>query len=502
MWPLTVTEVVGACCVEPAAGMDLGIPVTGACTDSRKVAPGDLFVAIKGGRFDGHDFVSAALNSGAVAALVASDWPGLESLSPGDRARCIRSQDTVDSFRNLASFMRRRLPSPVVAVGGSNGKTTTKEMLTALLGGPGWRVTKTDKSENGFLGIAMTLCRHEHALAHAPHTLVLEIGIDEPGAMAEHLRVAQPDVALLTAMGPEHLLGLGTWETGIEEELRLFGAETLKMRVWQSADPVLRERLDQMCSGDVLVFFSGDAEDSKVAAARKSGKYATLEWGLAHHDALHSRVSLKWSPVGRREPVWHGEFDIPLPGKHNAGNFALAAATALGMGRTPRELHQGWTTFVPPPMRSRVQHLKDHAILIDDCYNASPASMEAALELLRSPEWSERPKIAVLGDMLELGQESRKWHLGLAGMLESIEKLHLFLFGDAMYDLYVQLQRSSGSGTRGPRMVEHLGGDRNPALLVESFRQLVPNSIILVKGSRGMGLDRVVARLQEVFAGA
>ena len=187
MWPLSGHEIVAACCGECANSNLAQIQITGVTSDSRRIAPGLLFAAIKGDKFDGHDFVAKSLDAGAPLALVSKEWVAKNVTSKQLHEKCIIVEDVTSALRQIAAKIRRRFSFPVIGIGGSNGKTTTKEMLAALLSSP-FRATKTTKSENGFLGMALTLTNHEHNLNNAPHALVLEIGIDESGAISDRRR--------------------------------------------------------------------------------------------------------------------------------------------------------------------------------------------------------------------------------------------------------------------------------------------------------------------------
>jgi UDP-N-acetylmuramoyl-tripeptide--D-alanyl-D-alanine ligase len=483
--------------------------ITGAGSDSRKVEPGQLFVAVKGEKFDGHDFVATALEQGAALALVARGWSGFSTLPPHLSVRCLVVDDVTQGFRRLAKTLRARFPFPVVAVGGSNGKTTTKELLAAALGGGDYLVTKTQKSENGFLGMALTISNRAHSLKRSPHALVLEIGIDEKGAMDDHVAIGKPDVALLTALGPEHLAGLDNWETAIAEELKLFYPGPGTRRVWQGEEPVLRDRLKDTRAGDTVVIASRDDLDAKgslsipgcaEADIRERG-VSVMSFSTQKIGTTGGQVLLAWYPSesgAGTSALWTHTFEVPLPGDHNIRNFALAVATAAGLGRTLEEILNGLKTFQAPPMRSRIVTLNNGCVLFDDCYNASPSSMKAAFDLLGCEEWKQRPKLVVLGDMLDLGEESRKWHLELVEYLSNFHDVHLCLFGQAMYDVFQELQKDSVGAKARQRVVTHLAADENPTRFMEITTVPLREAVVLVKGSRGMDLGRVVTRVEEM----
>lgn len=502
MWPLTAREVIEACgatCADPGCRGLQGMPcaallstvgdglVRGATGSLSDLQPGDLFLALPFVNGDAHACVEEALSSGAALALVSAAWEGREGLADELRRRCAVVPDVVTAFRALAARFRERLSCPVAAVAGSNGKTTTKDMLAALLSSPGRRVVKTPGTDNGFLGLPQTLCSRAHRASSTVDAVVLEIGIDAPGAMEQHARMIAPDIAVITALGPEHLGGFGDVATAVREELLLLGCAPAARRVLPMDDPEIRARPSLLRRGDVAVVAGVEGAGAPEGAAvlrfdaRLAGAESVVEMG--YH-----------APDERGSPARRLELRCPLPGAHNARNLALATAAALSLGRSPEEIMAGWRSFEPPPFRSRVVPLARGALLLDDCFNASPLSMRAALEALRDPVWAGRPKVVVLGDMLDLGGESEKWHLDLAGWLSEMEGVRACLFGAAMGVVAARLAALGEGETVDRHMV---AGD--PVELVAGM-EVPEGGIVLVKGSRGMRLERVVHHLELRWA--
>lgn len=507
MWPLTGRDLVAICGGKCTFEKLDETMVSSASTDSRKIEASSLFVAIQGETVDGHKFVDSALEKGATFALVDRQWAAASSLASDKQHRLIVVDDVLAAFRNFAAHMRRRFQFPVIGIGGSNGKTTTKEMLSALVGGNGYRVTKTAKSENGFLGLAITLCQKQHNVATPPHSLVLEIGIDAKDAMVEHIRIGQPTVTLLTALGPEHLAGLDNWETAILEEYKLFSNSTAR-RIWQTSDAKLCDFLGDLRLGDIVVTRQENLQ-SLSQKYKLPSMHALHEKGvsvLIYHTnqstSVRSRVTLSWHPAPSQylSPAWqNASFDVTVPGEHNVDNFALAVASALALGRTQPEIRAGWTQFAPPEMRSRVVSLKNNSVLFDDSYNASPASMQAALQVLQSPDWKGLKKVAILGDMLDLGQESKKWHLELASLLANAPEVHLCLYGTAMYDVYQHLTKKinvTPTTSNENRLITYRPASEDPTGFLNELSE-TNGCVFLVKGSRGMGLERMSQALTD-----
>ena len=463
MWPVSSAEL-----AKWSGGSHAPAPttVTSVTADSRNIVPGALFVALPGARADGHVYAEQALAQGASLALVRDTWEGLSRCGQ----RCLGVHDPLTALRSIAAQFRRRLACPVVAIGGSNGKTTTKEMLAALLAGSGVP-TATRRSENGWLGIPLTLLQERHR-EPLPSFVIVEIGIDAPGAMAAHAALTAPDVAVLTALGPEHLEGLGTWERAREEELLLLRSlPPGRPRVWQTEDPYLAQAARQEARpGDIIVGTSPPAIPGVQG----------LQWELLHQDPASTTVSfaggLPWT--------------VPLPGAHNAGNFAASMGVALALGVQESSLRQGWTRFVPPEKRSRVRGLSGGGALIDDTYNAGPSSMEAALSSLEVGPWRSMEKVLVLGDMLELGQESTAWHVRLGEAVARLERVRLFLVGTEVQALLAALPPGFP--------VTYLGPQVDLPSALSQIPLSVP-AVYLLKASRGVNLSPLADGLWDAL---
>ncbi|MEI8027187.1 MAG: UDP-N-acetylmuramoyl-tripeptide--D-alanyl-D-alanine ligase [Pseudomonadota bacterium] len=466
-------------------------PISGASTDSRSILNTQMFIALKGGRFDGHDYLLELFKNGLKCALVSEEWA--QNAPEELKDKLLYKGDSVQGLRELARAFRKRLPFPVIGIGGSNGKTTTKEMLAALLSGRQQRVTKTEKSENGFIGVAKTLIQNAHTPRENIGALVLEIGIDQKKAMASHMELAQPDCVLLTALGPEHLEGLGGWNDAILEEIELFKLSKGKPRVWQLSEPKIWDFSELVDEQDCFVVYEEDISRGSNAFGRsKLSDFNLLHWHMETERPDRTVIYARWIEKTKESKLLC--FTVPLPGLHNANNFALALATALHLGWTHEEVLKGWKNFEVPPMRSRIIYLKENICLFDDCYNASPSSMKAAFASLDHGDWRHRKKVVVLGDMLDLGAESLKWHLDILPALLAISHATIFLYGEAMGKIYLALNDKLKS------RIFHIVASDNPIKRLEESGVGLTDSIILVKGSRGMQLERVVKHLETKFA--
>ncbi|MGE5598996.1 MAG: UDP-N-acetylmuramoyl-tripeptide--D-alanyl-D-alanine ligase, partial [Bacteroidota bacterium] len=339
------------------------------CLDSRRVQPGDLFVAIPGERFDGHAFVADAVSSGAAAVLVSRPVP----IPPGTGAVLVG--DTVRALGALARYHRRRFALPVVAVTGSTGKTTVKEMI-ASLGAVRHRVAKTVGNRNNEIGLPLTLLE----LAPGDELLVVEMGMRGPGQIAALAAVAEPQIGVVTNIGLTHLELLGTREAIAEAKGELPAALPREGTAVLNADDPFFPRLAERTRARVLGF--GLSDDAAVRAE-------------------DVRTDGEGSVVAVRGPGWP-RFTIRLrvPGEHQVLNALAAAAVGHALGYAPDEIRAGLENFAVEPGRGAVVAAREGWAVIDDTYNASPASVLAALEVLRRRPAAGR-RLAVLGDMLE-----------------------------------------------------------------------------------------------------
>lgn len=463
VWPLNVADVAAA--IAPDAtplGAPAGMVERAFAWKGAPARKGDLFFAVERAI---EDDLAAALARGAWC-VVSRTWSGLATLSAAQRDLVFVAAKPLAAFRRLAAALRLRFPFPVVAVGGSNGKTTTKDLVATVLGHGGRSVTSTPGTNNGWVGTPITLCHPDHR-APAPSALVLEIGIDEKDAMRAHVAIAQPDIAVITALGPEHLAGLGSHEEAIREELELFAGA--KRRVWLADDPALATRLGDARADDLVVH---DAARAVVTAA------GTLSY--AWRRASETSGVLALARHGRSIDA-----NVPLPGAHNGRNAALAVGVGLLLGRDLDDCAAALETFTAPAQRCNVRRLPSGCIVIDDTYNASPASVVAALDVLDAFD-PARTRVVVLGDMLDLGSATDAEHAALAPRLRrSIAGAHVRLVGDAMKTL-------------APALADVVASvDASDALDIALDAIALDDAVVLVKASRGMRLERVVDRVIE-----
>ncbi len=452
------------------AGRESSARFSGFTTDSRRIPTSGVFVAIRGEKMDGHEFIPAAIAAGATGILAeqsiidsrgwAAQFPSIEFFGV---------EDVQAGFRKLASAWRSRFSIPVILVAGANGKTTTKELLSALLRGRHESVLKTTGSQNGFLGIPMTLIelRPHHGAA------VIEVGIDEIGAMAQHVPLVKPTHTVLTVIGPEHLEKLIDVPTVAREECLAFHeTKTLGGTCIVNLDDPWIAR-----------------EHSKLPKAWSFGlDQVPASPGVAgNHRIAEGRSILDVELQGTELSL-----EVPLPGRHNAQNLLAAVATAAAIGLTPQEIQKGLATFEGAEGRSQIRPLPSSAgtLVICDYYNASPVSMGAAFQLLAQTGAPQATRIACLADMKELGTEELRFHAELSQPLMTSGASVILLHGSRMKSLFDALEKSGFTGT-----LAHF--EDLPSLAAEARKAATPGSVILIKGSRSMKMETVWAELQK-----
>ncbi len=437
-------------------GADAERTVTGVSIDTRTLKPGQLFVAIAGPNFDGHDFVGQAVERGASAVMAHRDLPA----PPG--VPVVRVGDTTQALKNLARHVRLQAGIPVAAVTGSAGKTTTKEMLAALLGVRG-DVLKTEGNLNNQYGLPLTLLR----LAPTHRFAVLELGMSAAGELSELSAIAQPDVAIITMVAPVHLEffeSVDAIAAAKAEILEGLGADGAAVLNWE--DPRLR-RIGERHPGKVLWFGRDRACDVSAENWR----------GTVHGMRFDMRIGGKTLDVA-----------LPLPGPHFLMNFLAAAAAAHRMGIGAEEIAEAATHIKAAKSRGEVTRLAQGVTLLDDSYNSNPFAVEAAVIALGMAAKGRR--VVFLGDMLELGPSGPDLHR------ETGEKLH----GHADVVVGVgKLGRLICEGARKAGIADTHEFEDSAAAAAGASAIVRAGDAVLVKGSRGAKMERVVEALRALF---
>jgi len=433
-----------------------GVTFVGVSTDSRTVREGDLYVALIGDRFDGHDFVTDALANGAVAAVV-------QRPSPADAdARLYPVADTLVALGALAAFRRRALRAPVVAITGSSGKTTTKDFAAAAIGSVR-RVHATRGNLNNRIGMPLTLL----GVPEDAEAIVLELGTNEPGEIRALAQVARPDIAVITTVGESHLEKLGSLEGVLEEKLDLLRHLAEGGRCLVGDDPaVLAERAREICRGVRVAGWSERADED-------------LRPGQPERDVF-----------GRYEFFWKGAKVVaPMAGRHAVSNALLALAIADLLGVPARDAARGLAGAETGSMRGELRRIGDLTVVVD-CYNANPQSVRASLDVL-AHQGAVARRVAVLGTMLELGDHSDRLHREV--LAEALGRgLDLVVATGAFSDAAQQIGAEPSDAlvtapdwaSAYPALRDRLGGDE----------------VVLLKASRGVAMEGLLPLLERDFA--
>ena len=431
--------------------------LTGVSTDSRTIKPGELFFALKGDNFDGANYINAAFDKGAAAAVVSAGPTGSYA------GPCLIVSDALTGLGDLAACFRKLFTIPMVAITGSNGKTTTKEMLAGILE-QSKNVLAAKGNFNNLIGLPLTLLRlrQEHQVA------VLELGMNIPGEIARLTQIASPDVGLVTNVGPAHIEGLGSLEGVARAKGELFEGLGARASAVVNLDDPLVEKIAESHKGPKVTFGFTDEADIRGKNYRLKGfKGASFELIAPQGDAV---------------------IELQLLGRHNVRNALAAAAAALVLGASLEDVAAGIAGSAPYPGRLALKTLEGPVYLIDDAYNSNPASSRAALEILADLREDGRT-IAVMGDMLELGVISEQEHVK-AG-LTALE------FGIDILAAVGPLSRDSVDA------VLNAESDKTKALWFPDTdqaaawldKEIKPNDRILIKGSRGMKMENIIRQL-------
>jgi UDP-N-acetylmuramoyl-tripeptide--D-alanyl-D-alanine ligase len=438
----------------------------GICTDSRSLRPGELFLALKGDNFDGHDFIPQVIETGAAGVVAAQGKLG--AVDAGSlTVPMIVVGDTLTALGDLAAFWRRRYPVPLVAITGSNGKTTTKEMAAAIVARR-CSVLKNQANLNNLVGLPLTLLQ----LSASHQAAVVEMGMNHPGEIARLTEIAAPDVGLITNVQPAHLEGLGSLEGIQAAKGELFAGLGRNATIVVNRDDPRVVQLASSFPGRQLGFSTLD-----LAADVALVKVIVMDYES-------TRFLLRVGGDTR-------EVRIHVAGRHHLTNALAAAAVGLALKVPSADIAEGLASFRPFDKRMEIIALRGDLYLINDTYNANPGSMTAALQTLRALAGGGR-SVALLGDMLELGARSPELHreVGQAAAREAVDYL-LVMGKQADYFL-------KGAAEGGMAADHLIQGSDHRELARKTFALLVPGTWVLVKGSRGMRMEKAVEAVVQL----
>ncbi|MCA1959587.1 MAG: UDP-N-acetylmuramoyl-tripeptide--D-alanyl-D-alanine ligase [Desulfomonile sp.] len=457
--PYIAADIVAACKGTLLRG-DPKARFSGISTDSRDIKDDDLFVPLTGPNFDGHDFLLPALEAGARGSLVNRDACRGIHINPPNSV-LIQVQDTLHALSDLASAHRSIYSPPLIAVTGSSGKTTVKEMIAAVLG-RSHRPLVSQANFNNMVGLPMTVLN----LSSRHTAAVVEAGINTVGEMDYLARAALPNVAVITTVGPVHLEGLGSVE-GVAKE---------KFKLVRGLRP----------SGTAVL----PADNPYIEHHAKTAQCRVVRFGFDQGDFRAKNVRMLGDETQFRMITSGGEIDVSIrvPGRHNVVNALAAAAAVISIGVNLEDVARALAEFTAPSGRMETVALPGGRVLLRDCYNANPQSVAAALNVLTG-RGSGRRTLAVLGTMMELGDQTEALHAEM-GRLAAELGVHRVVFvgsfGSAFADGFGKVGRDA-------REVA-LAADHD-----EAWKIIAPElgafSVILVKGSRAMKMENIADRI-------
>jgi UDP-N-acetylmuramoyl-tripeptide--D-alanyl-D-alanine ligase len=471
--------------------------VSGISIDSRTIQAGDLFIAIKGERFDGHRFIYEALGRGASGVLVNVSSHRIPQTT--DEEALLRDKiligvtDTVAALQGLSRLYRGRWALPIVAVTGSNGKTTTKEMTAGILA-ERYVTLKNEGNLNNQIGVPLTLFR----LTSVHQAAVLEMGISRTGELRRLCEIALPRVGLITNIGPAHLETLGSLDAVAAAKAELIEGLSPSdgVAILNRDDPYypfLRSR----APGRAVTFGMDPDADVHIEDINESDSRVRMSldcrlsvFGIAQPQEKRRPASRRGAAMDRPSSPDHRskvQIDLPAIGRHNALNAAAAAAAGWVLGCELEEIRRGLEGFRPVAMRSELIAWEGRTIL-NDAYNANPASMLAALETLNHFQTQGR-RIAVLGDMLELGADAAEAHRRIGRVVAA-----------SGTDFLITVGMHAAETAEGARAS---GMNRDQAAVCREPSEAAPilkrvsksGDVILIKGSRGMRMERILEHL-------
>lgn len=432
------------------------------CTDSRKVRKGDLFVALKGARFDGHRFIDEVFTRGANGVVVEA-FPCRTKNSEPVRAWSVpfvvKVEDSLKAYQDLATFHRARFDIPVVAVTGSNGKTTTKEMVAKTLS-QRWRLKKTAGNLNNRIGLPQTVL----GLTAVHQAAVLELGVDAEGQTTRLAEIARPTVGLITNVGHDHLEFFGSVEGSARAKAELLALLPQDGAVVLNADDPYYEFFRRRARCAVVSFGFREQADVRGSHVQRKG----------------ARTEFRCHVAGRRRSH---RLALQVHGAHNVSNALGAIAVGHVLGLSVANVATGLSRFRPVAMRSQVFSWQGVTV-IQDYYNANPDSMKAAVTLLQELGTGRRT-IAVLGDMLELGTETRTLHREVGAFLAGSRVSLLVACGE----LGREVAQGASTGGMTPSRVFEARGVNDAARILEKLVE--SGDVVLLKASRSMQFERL-----------
>lgn len=434
------------------------VMMTGVSTDTRTIEPGNLYIPLKGANFNGHAFVAEAFAKGASAALWSESEP-----NPPKNVPLIVVDNTLQALQRLAHRYRKQLAVRVIGITGSNGKTTTKDMLFALLATT-YKVQKTEGNLNNHIGVPLTLLR----LKEDTEMAVVEMGMSGFGEIERLSHIAEPDAAVITNIGESHLQELGSRDGIARAKLEIIsGLQANGVFVYHGDEPLLQTKVQRLTPAFRTITFGQKEEND----------YYPLSVSLKADGTVFT--------VNEAPEL---SLFLPILGKHHVYNALAAIAVARFFGIDWEAVRTALATLQITSMRMELVKGKNGVTIINDAYNASPTSMKAALQLLFELTGYHK-KIAVLGDMLELGEQEVEFHRQIGEMLTPDKVDYVWTYGKLASEIAFAAQPAFPSG--------RVNAYDDKQALANDLRSIVTaNDVVLFKGSRGMKLEEIIRELQ------
>jgi UDP-N-acetylmuramoyl-tripeptide--D-alanyl-D-alanine ligase len=432
----------------------------GVSTDSRVIKAGELFIALKGERFDAHRFINDTLARGASGLIVRKGFNLKDLPSPKKDIPLIQVEDTLKALGDLACFWRQRNKATIVAITGSNGKTTTREMAATILE-HSHRVLKPEHNWNNLIGLPLTLLRLE------PHheVAIMEMGMNRKGEIKRLSQIAKPHVGLITNISPVHLLYLKTLQNVAQAKGELFDSLTSENYAVINTDDPLIVELSKLCPAQKITF-GINTHAQVIATDISTSDYSTYHFTLGMG--------------GKGVPI-----KLKIPGTHTVYNALAAASIATIFKLTLDEIKAALDRFTAFPARMEIITIGKNISIINDTYNANPKSMESALRTLAHLKGRGRG-IAVLGDMLELGEASLDFHQQVGSLIKALNLDAVFLIGT-----YAEVIAESACAQGVSEKEIHIG-KTHEQIAQQLIKKVKKDDWILFKGSREMKIEKIL----------
>jgi UDP-N-acetylmuramoyl-tripeptide--D-alanyl-D-alanine ligase len=466
---MTILQIAKACNGQIIGSFDVDKEAAGAVIDSRKLEQDYLFIATVGERVDGHDFINSSFDKGAIAAIC-------ERLPESPKGPCILVPNSFDALKSIAKWYRSQLDIHVVGITGSVGKTTTKEFISSVLEQK-YNVLKTEGNFNNEVGLPLTILRirAEHEIA------VLEMGISDFGEMHRLSEMAQPDICVITNIGQCHLENLGSREGILKAKAEIFDYMNENGSVVINGDDDMLATILEVKGRKPIKFGIHSNNDVYATDIMTHGLFGSTCNILIQHDQIATNT------VSNSLETIHT--DVPLPGEHMILNALAATSVGTLLSMNKEEIVAGIRNVKPVGGRSNIiKH--DKWTIIDDCYNANPVSMKAAIDLLNQ---ANTKKVAILGDMFELGETQEALHKEV-GEYAATEVDLLICVGKLSYHMYQGALEVKKNSSLPCQTIYY---ETREELLQNVLALITPKDTILVKASHGMKFEEVVHFLNK-----